>query len=400
MGLLDSLMTGKWSDDPEQNAAMQQGLLQFGLNLMSRPGGLAQALGQSGLSALQSVQQYRQQQFQGKLQKEQLADIERRKKLQTQEDQLRKDIPSPYMQASQAALAAGGGPTVANAARMQPVDPVAQQYHQAMQAGLGSPLDYIRSQQKDDALIKGSPGDVFFTKSGQRRFEVPAAPEKESDAIRNLKAIYGAGTPAYQQALERLGVKMTTHQPATSVTVQPDNLGLKPKDRFEMEGKLGDDFRAATKLDDLVLSAASKIKTSLAQTGAVKDQAAIYSFAKLLDPDGAVREADYAAITNTAGLVDRAKNYLNRLLTGEQLNPTQRKEMLDLMEGFERVANERIASATGEFSEQATRYNLRPEAVTAGRRRAAKPADQPPRGLPTLDEINAELEKRKQRRGM
>ncbi len=218
MGLLDALMTGKFTDDPEQNAAMQQGLLQFGLNLMSRPGGLAQALGQSGLAAMQGVNQYKQQQFQGKLQKEQLADIERRRKQQAAEDEMRQAIPSPQLQSVQAALSGGGGPSMANAQRMAPVDPMATLRHSAMRAGIGGVPDYINSLQKDDALIKGSPGDVFFTKGGQQKFAVPAQ-EKEPEDIKKLKMIYGDGTPAYRRALEQLGAKVTTHQPAANIKI-------------------------------------------------------------------------------------------------------------------------------------------------------------------------------------
>lgn len=164
------------------------------------------------------------------------------------------------------------------------------------------------------------------------------------------------------------------------VNVNTDSLGLKPKDRFEMEGKLADDYKAVTKLDNLVLSATSKIKTALAQPGAIKDQAAIYSFAKMLDPDGAVREADYAAISNTAGLGDRIMSYIQRMKTGEQLTPTQRQEMLQMMEAFEGVAKGRIAAAQDDFGSQARQYNLRPDSVFSGSRTGgpAKPAGPKP----------------------
>lgn len=169
---------------------------------------------------------------------------------------------------------------------------------------------------------------------------------------------------------------------ATSVNVSTDNLGLKPKDRFEMEGKLADDYKATTKLDSGVLAATRKITTALGKDGALKDQAAIYSFAKMLDPEGAVRESDYAAIANTAGLLDRVRNYVQRLQTGEQLTPQQRTEMLDVAQAFDQVAQQRIAAAQESYSEQARAYNLRPEAVfgaSARQDRAPAPA---PAGKP------------------
>jgi len=150
---------------------------------------------------------------------------------------------------------------------------------------------------------------------------------------------------------------------ATNLSVNTDNLGLKPKDRFEMEGKLADDYMKATEGDRKILGAVSKIKTALDQNGALKDQAAIYAFAKTLDPDGAVREADYAAIANSAGLIDRVRSYTDRLLKGEKLSPAQRQEMLNLGTAWEKVAASRIGPQRSRYTDQAQRYNLNPAAI-------------------------------------
>lgn len=165
---------------------------------------------------------------------------------------------------------------------------------------------------------------------------------------------------------------------ATSVNVGKDNLGLKPIDRFNMEGKLSDDYRAETKLDQGVLSAASKIKTSLSKPGAIADQATIYSFAKMLDPEGAVREADYAAIMNTAGVGDRVKNYVQKLQTGEVLSDTQRKEMLDVMSRFESVASNRISNIRSNYSPRAESYNLDPNKLFMDAKKVNAAIDLPP----------------------
>jgi hypothetical protein len=234
----------------------------------------------------------------------------------------------------------------------------------AMRAGLSAPEIETLSPQARKPLIVGN--TVLDPQTFKPLYQEPQKPEKDPEAIRVLKMIHGDNTPAFVAAMADYGRKMTTHQPGTSVIVPPDNLGLKPKDRFEMEGRLFDDFKGVTKLDTLVLDATRKIKTALAQPGAMKDQAAIYSMAKMLDPEGAVREADYAAISNTAGLLDRMKGYLNRLATGEQLSETQRNEMLGMMSAFEGVATRRIGSAKADFSTRAKRYNLDPDSVFSG----------------------------------
>jgi hypothetical protein len=232
------------------------------------------------------------------------------------------------------------------------------------QVGQVAPLKALEWEQKlakDDTPVVVSPGAALVTRRGQEVYRAPKE-EKPLELERMLDAA-GITDPAQRSHFLKLAVqKQTTHQPSTTVNVG-DNLGLKPKDRFEMEGKLSDDFLKATALDRNVLTSASKIRTALGLDGALKDQAAIYAFAKGLDPEGAVREADYAAISNSAGLIDRVRNYSNMLLKGERLTPTQRQEMVNFASAWEKVANSRIQSQRSRFSSQAQRYNLSPEAV-------------------------------------
>jgi hypothetical protein len=151
--------------------------------------------------------------------------------------------------------------------------------------------------------------------------------------------------------------------PGTTVTVQPDSLGLKPKDRFDMELKLANDFGAAVKTDRGIVSVSQDLTNILKQPGAIKDQAAIYKFAKFLDPDGAVREADYAAIVKTSGGLDYVQQLFTRAMTGQQLSPKQRTEMDTLVRSMAAVAEKRIDSKKKRFGANARMYNLDPENV-------------------------------------
>jgi hypothetical protein len=353
-----------------------QGLLSLGFGLMNSRGNFGQALGQAGPQALDQYNQASQmlqrrklldQETQSRAQQmemaqQQLAEFRRQsaeaEAQRGRDEQFRQMIPAPT-----------GGPATSGPTEFgnfslpgAPADPHASMLFQALQQKQIKPMEYLSATQKDRTPIKGSAGDMFFEPGTMR---VLASVPKESEqpsAVKEYAYAKGQGYPGtFQQFVleqKRAG--------ASSVSVTTDGLGLKPKDRFEMEGKLADDFKGVTKLDNLVLSATSKIKTALSQSGAMKDQAAIYSFAKMLDPEGAVREADYAAIANTAGLADRVRGYLNRLATGEQLNPTQRTEMLGMMTAFENVAKKRVNAAKSDFSAQAGRYNLRPESVFSG----------------------------------
>jgi hypothetical protein len=355
-GLLGSI------DDPRT-----AGLLGLGLRLMSTPGKFGQALGQSGLGAMGDMRQAQ-------------ASQDARKKAGLQEQLVMLQLAQAQQQqaaAQQAAarkakddeILAGSfrpmpGPMPDGSAGVQP------RFDVHGMLGRGLSMDSVPEALKLQAALNPprkltayKPGDqVRDEATGEVAFSVPdKAPDAPSDwRLYQLSGAQQSGIPfdEWNRANKRSG--------ASSVSVTTDSLGLKPKDRFEMEGRLADDYKGVTKLDALVLSSTGKIKTALSQDGAIKDQAAIYAFAKMLDPEGAVREADYAAIANTTGLVDRVRNYTNRLMTGEQLNPTQRGEMLTLAKAFEDIASKRMSAAQADYTQQAQRYNLRPEAVFSG----------------------------------
>lgn len=218
-----------------------------------------------------------------------------------------------------------------------------------------SPKDYTPEslaafmQTRNPAVLRAAPKDQ--------------TPDEFERALR-LAGIDPASPQGRQMATAR-AQKMATHQPATSLNVNMDNLGLKPKDRFEMEQKLGADFSTATKLDRGIVSTAQDITNILKQGGALKDQAAIYKFAKALDPEGAVREADYAAIVQTAGGLGYVQALFNKALTGEQLIPRQREEMINITQAMASVAQQRINSQKASLTRNARQYNLTPENLFA-----------------------------------
>lgn len=370
-------------DDPQS-----QGLLSLGLRLMSTPGNFGTAFGQAGIGAMndmqqaQVLQQRTKQQDQyalmQKLQMDQMLDQQRRlKEADANDAQFRATIQpplggmvpgAPATNAAQAESAVGMPGYGASSASPQraPIDPNQAMLWNALQTKQMTPMQYYQALQKDDTPIPLAEGANLVSKAGKVLASNPKDPTNDPFVKMMIASGINPASPEGRQLLAAKLRKDSTHSPGTTLSVYNDNLGLKPKDRFEMEGKLASDYQGTIKLDNLVLGATSKIKTALSQPGALKDQAAIYSFAKMLDPEGAVREADYAAIANTTGLVDRVRGYAQRMMTGEQLNQTQRGEMLQLMTAFEEVAQKRIKAAQGDFSRQASNYNLRPDAIFSG----------------------------------
>lgn len=62
---------------------------------------------------------------------------------------------------------------------------------------------------------------------------------------------------------------------------------------------------------------------------AQNDIAMIFSYMKMLDPTSVVREGEFATAQNAAGVPDRVRNWYNKAIDGERLNPEQRQSMLN-----------------------------------------------------------------------
>lgn len=80
------------------------------------------------------------------------------------------------------------------------------------------------------------------------------------------------------------------------------------------------------------------------------DMALIFQFMRSLDPGSVVREAEYATAQNAAGVPDQIRNYYNRLLEGDKLNPKQRAEMI-------RIAREQYNAQAQTYNERADQYH-------------------------------------------
>jgi len=83
-----------------------------------------------------------------------------------------------------------------------------------------------------------------------------------------------------------------------------------------------------------------------------RDQAAIFSWMKILDPGSTVREGEYATVENARSVPEKIKGLYNKVLAGTILTPEQRTELLaaseDVVDG--QLAN--VAPIIKQFSEQ------------------------------------------------
>lgn len=155
---------------------------------------------------------------------------------------------------------------------------------------------------------------------------------------------------------------------AGATTVNTDSLGLKPKDRFDMEGKLRDDFRgnptvkAASEMD----SAFKLIETAKNNPSPANDLAMATKYMKVLDPGSVVRESELALAVGAVGLLDKVQNYAQMVTSGEKLTPTQREDFYNSAKAINDTFQKAKGEIAADFSKNASQYNLSPENVTGG----------------------------------
>jgi hypothetical protein len=103
--------------------------------------------------------------------------------------------------------------------------------------------------------------------------------------------------------------------------------GIIPSEkRPEAEGKLRKEYSDQTKSYQDVKSAFSRITAS--QDNAAGDLSLIFNYMKMLDPGSTVREGEFASAQNATGVPSRILNKYNNIISGERLNPGQRKEFI------------------------------------------------------------------------
>lgn len=240
MGLLDDITDslGGAGMDANGKAALKQGLLTMGLNMMSGKGTLASVIGQSGLQGANAYQNTVEQQKRQAMQdlqmkqaqqgldagglsmqqtQQQIDAAKRAAEQQQRQQQFIQNMPSPGMQASQAALAGGGGPTQANAQRIAPVDPQQSQLFDAVRAGVLPLTAYLDATRKDTSPLTLKEGEMLVDRRTYKPLATGA--QKASDIPSSYREWQFAGGDASGKTYAQW-VKDKT--PSTSVNVSMD----------------------------------------------------------------------------------------------------------------------------------------------------------------------------------
>jgi len=139
--------------------------------------------------------------------------------------------------------------------------------------------------------------------------------------------------------------------------------GLDPTKKFDFEKKLRDEFITRTKDYNEMGVTIDKIKSSAQSNTGPGDVALITGFMKMLDPGSVVRETEFATARDTAGLVERLQNNLNKARSGQFLQTTQRKEFVALAQQYYDAAKKKADKDKQALNTVVKNYKLTPENV-------------------------------------
>lgn len=101
------------------------------------------------------------------------------------------------------------------------------------------------------------------------------------------------------------------------------------EDGFKNENTLRDEFNTLGKSFRDVQDAYTRMVQATKDPSAAGDMAAIFNYMKILDPGSTVREGEFATAQNATGVPGAIMNMYNRIISGERLNPEQRKDFVN-----------------------------------------------------------------------
>jgi len=117
------------------------------------------------------------------------------------------------------------------------------------------------------------------------------------------------------------------------------------KEIFSAERDIRKEWNNYKKPFNLIEIGYQKLKASLKSGTGAGDMAAVFGFMKLLDPGSVVRESEFAAAKNTAGLMEKIYLQKDTLVEGELLSPKQRDEFLKLATQFYDLTKDKFGDA-------------------------------------------------------
>lgn len=182
------------------------------------------------------------------------------------------------------------------------------------------------------------------------------------DVARNLGMIPGAtgGGLKEEETRAKIGkLQAETAKILKDIESAGEKGTLTTDKKIDLEQKLSDKYFARTKNFNAVrgsyenlVSSANKVNDGAA------DLALITSFMKMLDPGSVVRETEFAAARDTAGLYDSFKNMVSKWKKGDFLQPEQKQKFVALAKDYYNAAQKEETQVRDQITKTIDAYGL------------------------------------------
>jgi len=179
-----------------------------------------------------------------------------------------------------------------------------------------------------------------------RAVQLSALPNEQ-----RIKILIGQETLEQQQ--QKAQKKLTQSELTTELK--------QSKTKFDQSSKIRAEVAKASGEFNKIQASFDRVKA--ADPTAAGDIALIFNFMKMLDPGSVVREGEFATAQNAAGVPDRLRNSLNKLLSGERLNPKQRQDFIKQSSNVFKSSEKRQKTRLEQFVSLGKRFGLAKEDV-------------------------------------
>ncbi len=135
-----------------------------------------------------------------------------------------------------------------------------------------------------------------------------------------------------------------------------------------LEGKIRDDYNAASKDYVKVRDAHQRVLASAKDPSAAGDLALIFNYMKVLDPGSTVREGEFATAQNSGGVSELVRARYNKAISGERLSDNIRTDFVDRSNRLYKAAEDNQANIEEQYRGVSTRSKVNPENVVLPQR--------------------------------
>jgi hypothetical protein len=224
------------------------------------------------------------------------------------------------------------------------------------------------SPQYVDQEVMDENGDVRYVR---KQVPAPKLPPNILPPIYGEEGVTTQPADMTQTQITEQPGQVTPSTQQNTLSTQPGMIkrrGLTEPDKRVREGDLRKEYNGLPdiKAYNEVNTAYNQIKVATQRPSPANDLAAATKFMKLLDPTSVVRESELIMAVQASGLADRIANTGNRILNGEKLTATQRKDFFDAATQFYKIAEDKKRAIDTQYTNIGIESNLNYKNIIPG----------------------------------